>query len=367
MVGPVLSAVELPTSDLTAAFWQIARQIKLLTWAVVSCVIMATAVNVVLRTLQPEKFVSSWKLVQAINDPDMNVVFFGTSRVDDGFIPDLFDKTMQKAGIDGLHSYNVAESGESLFETYALAEELFRRKPLGIKFVLIEPDFIGQLLILEPNTMRAINYFTLKHAYRAVEAISFPFHSPNLSQPDWLYARNITGSILRHYFNIGVASANFEGRTPSYSATSHGFPDLNQYEYRTFAPDAYFKTMLHNMQIAEPHPEQISDTQLELVLSLVAYIRARGAIPILVKMPQASHWDVSNNVADKLAKVCAGKGPIFLDFGSPGWYPALWDPNNRQDEDHLNITGARIFTEILARALAKEIKENSILRVSCSG
>jgi len=118
---------------------------------------------------------------------------------------------MTEAAIGDFHSFNAGRSGEFFTESAADAETLL---PQGIKFVFIEPDYFSGVFNsdFQMNTLGAINYYTVSHAYFAVEMLSFP---ANLSDPPVFAGRldrivRIVKATLRHYFSIGLAWADPE-------------------------------------------------------------------------------------------------------------------------------------------------------------
>ena len=119
------------------------------------------------------------------------------------------------------------------------------------------------------------------------------------------------------------------------------------------ADDAYTQR-LREIETFRPSPDNVTDAQVRLVLSLANYIRAQGAVPVIVTTPQYNPFLMKDVVA-KIAKVCGDRDPLVLDFTSPTKYPALWDPRNRMDDDHLNIRGAGIYSRLLAEELARTL------------
>ena|SRR5579872_1093584 len=349
----------------TRGLRQAARSCWLVIAALVSCVLVATIIGFALHSVKPEIFLEPKKLYAAVADSRTNVLFFGTSRIEDGVVPQIFDDTFQKQNIDDLHSYNVASPGRPVYEIFAEMQTLFYLRPKGNKFVFIEPDIANQYLILEPNTARAINYFNLEHAYwtlKLMDKADFRLFDPPLSTKRYL--GSVIGAVLRHYFNIGLAWAKAEP-SPDFSAAARGFPDRNDHEYEVFLADGAYYSGLKRMMLRQPSPDRIPDTKLDFVLSLATFVRQHGAVPILIRSPQVSHWDLAADFVAKFAQRCAGKGPLLFDFGLPSESPALWDPQNRHNEDHLNAAGAAIFTRLIAERLAAAIKDNSISRPLC--
>jgi len=361
MVPPIEASAADPARP--GSTGQLMRATRLIATALISCTLVATAVHTVLQAAKPAIFASPRKLLDAAADPETNVVFFGSSRVEDGIIPDVFDETAGRVGIARLHSYNLAQQDRTVIESAADAETLFGLRPEGIRFVFFEPNFGGQLTNSAANTMRAINYFTVGHAYRAIEMMdSSLLQRMPISQT--AYLSNVLSATLRHYFSVGLAWAVPENSGSRFSGTSRGFPDLDPYGYRVLTPDDQYRGQIQALS-APPRANLISNGQLAVVLSFAALIEAHGGVPIMIGTPTSS--DLASGFFAKFTERCAGKGPTYFDLNSPTEYPALWDPRNRQDHDHLNAAGAAIFTRMLAERLAAAIKDGSISLPLCGG
>jgi hypothetical protein len=95
----------------------------------------------------------------------------------------------------------------------------------------------------------------------------------------------------------------------------------------------------------------ITNYQFDLVISLASFVRSKGAELILLRTPMTGYYGVEGVFLAKHQAWC-NQVPLLLDFGIPGEYPALFDPRNRFDADHLNQDGAAIFTRGLAGRFA---------------
>jgi len=332
---------------------------------VATCLAVSAVVGLAFKAIEPDKTALLVKVKPATADPETNVVFLGTSRIERGIIPQVFDEMTRNFGMDGLHSYNAAQGGESILEGISDSEELFRVKKTGIKFVFIEPDLVSRLIIVESNTERAIEFFTLAHAVRAIEFMDFPVRSPPPAIPTIIYLGHIAGASLQHYFNIGWMRVEPEPPNLSISASSRGFPDLDPKMHQSMFTDDRYLEMARVIGTEPPQPGLISDLQFDLILSLASYVQSHGAVPILVRPPQLSHWEFADAVAAKFSQRCQGKGPLFLNFSSAAEYGELYDPRNRMDEDHLNLAGARIFTTLVAQKLATAMRDGSLAKPLC--
>jgi hypothetical protein len=343
------------------------RVVRLCALSVAACLVVSAAVRVALKVFVPDNFVFSVKAERAAEDPELNVVFLGTSRIAYGVIPEVFDRTMDRGGVGGIHSYNVADGGESVLEAIADAETLFNLRPHGVKFVLFEPDLTSQLIIREPDSARAIEFFTVPHAFLAIRFMNFPVRTPGPAISTVDYVGNIIAATLRHYSNIGLARAEPDPPDPTISATSRGYSDLDDRIRRPMPIDELYERYVASVrQIGtRPRPELISDDHLNLILSLASFIESKGAIPILIRPPQDASWDFADAFAAKFEQRCAGKRPLFFNFGSPQEYGELYASWNRWDSDHLNAAGATIFSTLIAERLARAIRDDTYSRPLC--
>lgn len=333
-------------------FVRLLRRFKAI--ALVSCV--AALMSVPLA--RADVFAARPALTAAANDPQTNLVFFGSSRVQNGFDPEVFDAAMADLGFDGIHSYNIGWADEVLVETITNVERFFTMRPTGIKYVLFELNLGGQEFLI-PNTQRAIRLFSLHGAYLVSQMLS-----PNLRRAMGLssltYAWRVLALLAQHYTNLSWAPPEY---APWYPPRGH--PQGPLQNGSMVADDAYAKG-LQGIESYKPRPEDITDAQLRLVLSLASYIRAHGAIPVIVTTPQYVNFYLTQDLLAKIAKVCGDRDPPVIDFTSPTKYPELWDPRNRMNDDHLNIRGAGIYTRLLAGELARTLRAPHDPDHSCS-
>ncbi|MFZ2005605.1 MAG: hypothetical protein WAV02_11000 [Stellaceae bacterium] len=288
-------------------------------------------------------------IAAAAKDPATNLVFFGSSRVQNGFDPEVFDAAMAEAGVDGIHSYNIGWPDEVFAETIVHVECLFTARPKGIKYVLFEPN-LGAGEFLLPNTRRAIALFSLHGAYLVNQMMS-PYVLRAMSITGFNYARRALILLAQHYTGLSWTPPDY---IPWYPPRGH---PLGPRENGSLKADDAYAERLRDIEAYKPQPEHTTDAQARLVLSLARYIQAHGAVPVIVTTPQYINFWLTHDLAAKIAQLCGERDPPVLDFTSPTQYAALWDPQNRMDDDHLNIRGAGIYSQLLAQELARTLRE----------
>ena len=138
--------------------------------------------------------------------------------------------------------------------------KLFDEKPCCIKYVFVEPDYASLLIIRQPDTLRAISFFNVTNAYRAVRFVEFPDKAP--LEYTWLQClSNIFKSVWRHYSNIGLVHSEPDPYTEAH-ALGRGYPIDNSHVGQTYSPteDALhaYNAGLWNMSRAPVIPELLS-------------------------------------------------------------------------------------------------------------
>src|SRR5579872_3085954 len=311
---PLIQAI-LSSSDPSRMFSRLSRCFKAI--AFVSCA--AAPMNA--PSAWADVFAARPALTAAANDPETNLVFIGSSRVQNGFDPEVFDAAMAESGFDGINSYDLGWSDEVLVETITEVERLFSMRPKGIKYVLFEPNLGGQEFFL-PNTQRAIRLFSLHGAYLVSQMLS-PYLRQAMGVSNLSYAWRVLALLAQHYTNLSWAPPEY---APWYPPRGHPHEALQNGSM--VADDAYAKS-LRSIETFKPRPEDITDAQVRLVLSLASYIRAHGAVPVIVTTPQYVNFYLTHDLVAKIAEVCGDRDPPVLDFTSPAKYPELWDSRNR--------------------------------------
>ena len=314
--------------------------------AVISCVaalMSAPSARADVFTVRPA-------LTAAATDSQTNLVFFGSSRVQNGFDPEVFDFAMAESGVDDTHSYNVGLPDEVLAEIIIDVERFFILRPKGIKYVLFEPN-LGGLAFFAPNTQRSIKLFSLHGAYLVNQMMSGRLQrAMDTTEPD--YALRALTLLAQHYTGLSWTPPEKE-YAPWYPPRGH---PREPRENGSLKDDEAYAEGVRNIETFKPQPEDITDAQVRLVLSLARHIRAHGAIPVIVTTPQYVNFWLTHDLVAKITKVCGDRDPLVLDFTSPTRYPALWDQRNRMDDDHLNIRGAGVYSQLLAHELARALR-----------
>lgn len=322
-----------------------------------------------------DKYAVGVALERALAKPDTSVLFVGTSRIKFGLDPALFDNDMRKSGFATV-SYNLGVAALSFVEMEYLIDQYFAAHPCCVKYVFLEPDMVQEASLREPNSIRSISFFNLSNALRSFIYIWGERETPPPHASIWTFAKYILIPTIRHYTNAGAFQSFLNDHHDDFRAQA----DLNGYisQVKTgpklsdrLDRDAslhkqYYETL---DQLSKPYsPDHVSDQQVAQFMKLAAFVRSKGAEPIVLRPPQFIYAQQSASMIARIEAACSGS-LIALDFGRPAANPELYDPKNRIDFDHLDGSEAERFTSMVANKFAEALESGALKAAgpSCLG
>ena len=347
----------------------------------ISLAVTAHVASMLLWSSSLQRHVLWAKVRPVVAESGADFLFIGTSRVELGVNPLVFDQEMNLHGL-ATRSYNMASAGESIVEIRSVLDRFFSDRPCCVKYVAMEADLAAFGLVHAPSSIRAIDFFDLQNAIDFFKYyLNIQFQSdPVLSTAQ--YTENILEAALLHYSNLGLANFLIDADRYTmyddlYDADNRlrGFRTYDTSLTDEFAHDAGARARyLEALSYMDPkiddslvNQDLVSDYQIHLVSEMASLVRSHHANLILLRLPQVAYWNLSEAFINKLRSSCNALPPI-LDFGYPPENPILFDAANRFDEDHLNQRGATIFSKLLADRVAAVVAggETSIRRPEMS-
>ena len=258
-----------------------------------------------------------------------------------------------------VHSFNLAASGAGNHELTFILEELQAIAPSGVRLLLVEVTYHNGDLLGPPYSARAISWHSLA---------SLPSVFDTLRSSRGAVAARVAVGITQvrqtaaRYVNLGIGPelllrlrdeppAAFQ-REVDRVALSQGFEATDgrsNYERRRkgfLSRGAQYERTLQ--RFTDKRRAGVTRNRLSPSLSRRqrAVATALGARVI---------WIVAPTVMDPpdLRDSRIRESENLLRFDDPGRYPELYAVENRTDENHLNLRGARLFTRLLAQRLAE--------------
>lgn len=283
---------------------------------------------------------------------EYNTVFIGSSRTYNQVNPIVFDS------ITGLESFNLAYSAVQPFRIFDYVAEIAKQRP-DLDYVFVEMSPLPRLFgsFKEADQLRAVD------EKRYPVAVDF-FRKNDL--PQRFQFQSIKDySKLMAYKYIGFNSAKRWRAMLSISEPKEGFPDRNVYETGGFFPtdsvandNAPLRKRQRNFQA---HPEEMEKYDYSTKKTDFSKERDRFAdewlaatnlfsddTKVILLIPPRNPWN-SIKQTTKLKYFLEQEGVEFFDFSDSSEYPQLFESENSNDEVHLNLKGANIYTRLIAK------------------
>jgi hypothetical protein len=260
------------------------------------------------------------RLDAGINDVD--VVFFGSSRAQFAFVPEVFE------GMAGIRSYNAGIGG---FLETNLHYDMLRR-------------------ILKGGNPKMIIY--------AVDDIALNAEPLRDKTGQILQAFSSIRLLRRGLYNAVQAMADDGWQIPAFKEVRLNLRPFNSYDGYTVHADGWVEgkgtanpsVIRHKGMSFSPDPDAV------VFLHRLIRLALDRSIPIvLVQTPTHSEYLKSAEARVRrftafMNGVAAEYGIRFLDFAEPGRFPLL-DAGLFFDTSHLNAQGARLFSRLLAKEI----------------
>jgi len=325
--------------------------------------------------------------------PEYDTVFLGSSHVFRAFVPAEFDRATGELGLE-THSFNFGVQAVQLLEQRDLLRRILEAHP-GLERVCFEYQWLCPQVdpdnAFNPRTVywhdaettRLALERTAHWARELGDGLSFvesesERHSvftllergldpatriEEQHLQHWLtrllmigrgkdvlrgLAGRASGQVPRYRAGDGYLSleedealASAQGNTTNPYAQRHArfLSELESYRRGVDALDAE-QRVFGDGDWMNAEMTRIND--FELIASIAAEVRARGADFVLVLLPSRS---CDRPFEERLVNELGG----VLRYNLPARYPALYEPDNRWDSGHLSARGALVFSRLLAR------------------
>jgi hypothetical protein len=295
----------------------------------------------------------------AAHKDEFDTIFVGSSRIYSGISPSTFDQIMASAGSPS-HAFNFGVNGMYPPETFYVLEQILSLKPRKLKRVFVEMDDVQVTWLPDEQTSQRVLYW---HDWKRTGVILQKMLNLDVHE-HWTRklrtVRRWRGTILLHLALFAKNFSNF-GRALDLAESLVGD---NQIEFGELGPklDGYFP------QAARISGEKLADFEQELARQQAAQIgtvaldhyadqayrhfahqiRSAGATPVFVVPP----------IYPQRPSTFRGPSPgLLLAYNNSTLYSDLYRPEARNNEGHLNSTGAEKFTRLLAEDFLRNMRQ----------
>lgn len=283
---------------------------------------------------------------------DFNTIFLGSSKTHNQIDVMLFDSLAEQSNL-GLRSYNFGVGGLTPPESLHIYENLLTRDSLQIKNCFIELDWIATIRYENLNAVRSFYWLNPENYTSTISAIH---HS---QMP---FARRAWG--LFHYsldfvenqMNIGKVDETIRfSRSRSKRVFSAADSNI---VYNGYIPmkdtirqseDALLQEVVDAAKYGLDNFEsgtnrKASAPYLQRLLDVIALSRQRGVNIYFVVPMQWKIYQYQELIP--VIKSLSAYAPVFSMFGSEK-FPAVYKRSHFSDPNHLNETGAKLYTSAL--------------------
>lgn len=282
---------------------------------------------------------------------EFDTVFIGSSRIRHQIIPQQFDAETAAQGA-GTHSFNLGYSGMWPPESYYYLRQILALHPRQLRWVVIElMDYRFGRVEGQATTARSVYWHDAKHtamAWRLVVESALPASDklPLLADHARLF--------LQRMANLGRGAEWLQERYfPSKKkgdmswVKRNGFDPEENGEWSEGARADYAQKI---RVFEQTKGEGRVRPGFAVALREIADdVRRAGAEPVFVLPPTV-------RVEEHLDLGLPGDLTVWA-FDHPDQYPRLYQPELHFDPGHLNETGAREFTSLLAQRLADMVRQ----------
>lgn len=293
----------------------------------------------------------------------VDVLLIGSSRVARGYVPALIEQELAAAGHE-LTVFNWGVIGMGAYEADHVLRWILDRDPSRLAVVVLEPES------WRPERPDKAEHLTARDVYwhdarltgTALEAIArtgapwevqlagyrehldrFGMRWTNLGAGSWWLEQGLSAPDPED--PPAALIAEHRGWQPYDGDHGQAFAgQLRQWELR--GAESPYGRRVEALRGQRPQPGVLARFHVEAVRRQVAAVRAAGALPVHAIGPSVrpKPWIAALDAAGEL--------PRLIDLQDPDRFPALYDPHNRYDTDHMNTAGAELLSRLLGRRLA---------------
>lgn len=291
---------------------------------------------------------------------EVDVLFFGSSRIHRGVIPSVFDREMARHG-HPVRSFNFGVLGMGMHETSALVRRVLAMEPARLRRVVVELD--GWSAAIRPQNRfkkRMVSWHDPAETASALRtvALSGAGRLERLEQT-WTHLLHLgawtTGAGRGRYLVEDLARDGRPRRSADlseargfepFSESAYGTPSTHPFRRRFVRMIPVYRKAVARLAAANGADVSLEGFNRRAVEEQVALIRRAGAEPVHLITPTA-------RPTPELYRLAAtGAVPQMLAFNDPERYPDLFTVDRRFDAEHLTTEGAERFTRLLAERCA---------------
>jgi len=290
---------------------------------------------------------------------EYNALFFGSSRVYNQIVPEVFDSEVQAiSGIAddiNVNSYNFGVPAMRALDSTVLLEDVLANPPKDLKWVFFETILDkGYEPLPNARTHRAMYWHTWENTAFAARYILTSEES--IPSKAVLLVSHLLPAIYRQ-LNVGrlftqVLPSTFseQEQTVAKAFTANdGYYALtekdSQKRQQFLNNQADYLRAVQKLEntLSSAGSPQLADNKRMLLERVSQAVLATGAVPIFIE-PPALDLELDFRSAKQLGVI-----DHLLSYKDPQQYADFYQPSWRYDEAHLTEAASQAFSRVLAR------------------
>ncbi len=294
-----------------------------------------------------------------------DTIFLGSSRCYRGFEPELFDRLTAELGVE-TRSLNLGTPGSRAFETYRVLDRI---EEFGhdLKWVFVDPERLDWLRQMDEDMLRSsyiewhdplttwlVSRYVVdqdmplldKLSRLRANAHSCGYHLGNIPGTKTYVDRALGRDIIDQTNQIDRLGERLDGWLPLSRDTALQREEKNENFNLPERRQAYLSKVA-KLRVDETDEGPVRDSSAVFFERIARKIEDMGAVPIFVIQPGMKRQH------DLIKAHREGRVRYLLRYDDPDDVPELFEPQNRWDQHHLRISGAKLFTTMLAEDFAR--------------
>ena len=293
----------------------------------------------------------------AAHGDDYDVIFVGSSRIQNHIMPALFDRLTAEGGLP-VKSFNAGVSSMHTPEDGWYLEQILARKPARLRWVFLEIDFFDTASQDGQNgTLRGVPWHDWTRFRQLCRRLAVM--SANLSFRDQFaaiferprdfidhlaaFGQRATqlgrGALLFDRWRLALSPAPMHWE--NLGESGDGWVPAKSGGSREKKVPARLAALLAERRKNPPEPSEADRVSQAVLGEAIAQILRAGAAPILIMPPRTRVFYFVPSAENT-------RHAAVVDLCRPAKFPELYDPRYRVDTSHFNVAGAEIFTRLVA-------------------
>jgi hypothetical protein len=300
----------------------------------------------------------------AVHGDEYDVIFVGSSRIERGVVPPVFDAELAARGRP-LRSFNFGVAGMEAHEANALMRRMLASEPARLRWVVVELEGWDPVLENENRfKRRAVFWHDAAETWSALRSTA-ALEAPLAARAD------LASTHLLHFAARLLALGRGPDAVRSLARTAgQTSPDLERWQgFKPYTESSYRYNPLRKHFLDHPDDYREAIRRLEDGAGVaaspadVAAVRAQVAMIRRVGRRSVHLVPPSPRAVPRLAEHV----PALLAFNRPRDYGELFAVDQRFDHEHLTQEGAERFTRLLAARFAAEVLDEEPDRLAALG